>query len=1517
MYNGVPLDPIPNGLSPSGSDYVNALFGARRSDTQTPETQALTNAIAGPQPPPVNTGAWPVPDAMASSDGMEPTIAPMGRKPWGMMTPEQGRAEVSGALPGYEQDVSAKAAEAEKARGLSSEAPALSFMGMPVMGAGEAQDATARNLAEAEAKKTHAEAQLAGEAALPTTTPLRNAAETAFQAAGASYASVPKFAGYIGGWLANEAGADIHPTDNAVFRLGDEADMWAKTAFPGDPARQDEFGTKAAHLTGFLATLYGAGGVKAMTEGGTELAAKIGDAVSKASQASLMAGTGGMGQFEGATRAMEAGQAKHPMAGVTLTPQGLPVSERDRAMATLLGAGVGLTTLVPMASALATAGERESGSILAEALKGSGVGAGQMAAFNVLNNAIAREYYDPNRPLTQGMEGSAELGALLGGATHGVAAAGAKRLSTPEEVKEFIEAARRSDPDPATADYWRGMHEMADEKLKQLPAPSAALAPEAEPGKLSEAGPYALRNAANWREEAHQRGVPGEETAPSAPETGTKAALHGVHATDRDFETFDPAKFGGRLNAGFWGKGVYMSPYEYIQNLGKEEGGTYYGERSIGISAKHLLLEHTPNKPFRVDHEVNEFGDIQNPKADWGSLKAHGWPYEKPPVMAWQDPKAMADARASISAEDTAAMLDAERVYNDAVDRMWAVSSKKNATPEEIEAAQREVGARNDEAQAASWKGRPEAVLVEKFTNALKDAGYDAVHVSQNGKPYEMLAIQPGTVKTAFGGEPMYALRGFHNPATRAVEESKQGSMPGDQWLRMLQGAGQKGVQKRHLEELGVPDFLAGKGKVTKGELLDHMRLNEAPLEEKIHEEPTPEELSFASKWDYVPVSQTPSDVLAKLENIRTKNPKFAGYSPFPNGRNNHEFVIRDPRFKGRYDEPHYEGPVALHIRTWDLDGPNGEKVLGVGEIQSTGHQKGRQEGYASAETEARIAEIKKEKEDVENRAVDLYHKSMEYGLTSEESEEYRSLVKKRVSLNLEAVEIGHRVPRMALSDSWLDVGMKRTLQYAAENGYDGVTWAKSGQIARAVGAEPDALSADYDKKIPSWFQKAAKKYGAGGGVVGIGGDVGPHNIDSFGLSDDAVRHIQSAEYDRNDAVYAANDELDDFRADGSPDEISHAENIVSEVKDFAKRELPTEANAFIRINDKMRDDIIQKGQPMALAPERAVRMMEEALSDGRPVAVSRAAMDEVHDSTAPLKFVVPEGTGIHALAKIEPRDDGRLLATFRDSAGNDIKLTADTLSDLTNLRGFCLNDGSDIFIPNFFASGGAAKGGPSGTGEVGAPDTHGGVFMHEAVHSLLRRGLIPADDWSRFVNHANSLQVLDMPMHEYLGAIGENVKPGQDTLRDNYRIAYQGYRKEDVVTLLNEEEPVAHMVELFHHGHFKGKQMQPIADLLQKFVGGEYAKRAPVETRPLEDIQGELEGKVKALYAKEFPEKDAEDFGTHGWWALGEGKSSYGDKDVLNRVREKHPDIVDKYRNSYKASREARLSDALGELSQ
>jgi len=1865
MYNGAPLSSQFGEFDPNNADIVNALNGSQPMFSgQNPQTQALMSAISGQLPQPGrDTGGWSTLDAMSGYGDTEPTQAPLARRPWGMLTPEQGRVEVAGALPGYARTAVAREVEAKEARARPAEAPALSYMGMPLISAQEAKDAAERELAAAQAKKAHAEAQLAGEAALPTTTPLRNAAENAFQAAGASYAAVPKFAGYIGGWLANEAGSEVPPTDNAVFHLGDAADKWSKAAFPGDPERADEFGTKAAHLTGFLATLYGAGGVKAMTEGGPELAAKIGTAVTKGSQAALAVGTGGMGQFEAATAAMEAGEGRHPMPGVTITPQGLPVSERDRALATLLGAGVGLTSLIPMASATATAGEREIGAVMAKALEGSGVNAGQMAAFNVLNNAIAREIYDPERSLAQGMNEDVALGALAGGVAHGLAAAtGPKRLSTPEEIQAFIDAARRHDTDPAKAAYWQNMRRWADDTLL-LPAPNAGapgaapptpipapVAPNApnvapaeeaprevetsaapEPVKLGEAGPYALRDATNWREEAHGDRPPAgrgesaqnigasEEVGPPRdravlPSEGGKAlgprpvvgtetfgyrdkdgspvvgainnekpatdyrgrlvfraypegttiqrnesparklgeplakvtlnqhpdgswevgmmethpdqggrhltgnmlnaiedrlgqklkapgtfwpdgyrlwskrdpeavqhhqevdgehlspatikrridknqedmtaadpirdweyisdlqkenkrltaafervpehartpealagqfALRGVHATEADFDRFDPEKSGSRFNLNFWGNGVYMTPLEHAQELGKAgEAGTYYGEAAPGPGAKHYLLSLDAKKPFVIDHALDELGDVHSAKADWGSLKPHGWEHEMPPVMAWRDPKALESARAAIPDAARRDAREAEQARDAAIDQMWALDPRHGTPPEDIAEAKQKVDDLSQKAFEARRKAHPPAVLAEKFTQALKSAGYDSVIVKQNGKPYEMLAVEPGTVTAAHGGEEMYALRGFYRPDLAAARNFPQDRATAGQWVA---GLTKTPGAKRWLDLIGFNDWAnQQKGSISRDDVLTFMRMNDVHVTERQLGEGGEEYKDIVEKLNRIkmekaqsPTSQRRNELVSQEQDLREKLQEVSDAfrnASIPGGVNYREMLIEVPELKRQgWTSPHFEGQDVIHLRADDRTMPNGDLVLFLHELQSDLHQAGRKHGYrqdidkimsdktdeyekAMAEWEARQSEWKPLERKLtkaidlvsgklyyDGRWIDLSNQSREITstigqldpsstedvkwvlqrgdtlpgaflpyydvvkslLTPEEIYSYQDLVNKEIRHESDAEprrpdrdtvleEVEHMPPEAPFKGNWWsELGIKYLIQRAVADGYDAFALPRADQIEPRVLAEPGSLKKFYDENLPRFVEKYVKN---------LGGKV--EDVPSKYLSN-------LTEYKTDKELVG--DVLDDLRRNPRDLSLSEVREIVSAIRYFSGNTLEDtlgslservrdrilkdaeergkpKTNKIVRITQEMFEKILGKGQAMALTPERVAKMMETSLNAGKPVNVSTSAINQVHEAIAPMRHVVPDDTGVHVLSRIEPQKDGTLLATFTDRDGKPFQLVADAFSDLSNLRGLSAEDGAKIVIANFGSGQRAHEAFPAGAREIGADDPHMGVFFHEGVHSLYRRGLIPADDWSRLAQHAASLNLMDMPIGQYLTSIGEKINAGADVpLRVIYENAYRDLSANEACGLIEEEEPVAHMMELFHHGHFAGSEMRPIADLLHKFMSGGYAKPSvkAESGQSLEDIQGELEKGIKGLYASEFPKKDVEDWGTHGWWALGEGKNTYGDQDVLNRVKERFPDLVDKYGKAYKSRREARIKGILGEVAE
>lgn len=204
---------------------------------------------------------------------------------------------------------------------------------------------------------------------------------------------------------------------------------------------------------------------------------------------------------------------------------------------------------------------------------------------------------------------------------------------------------------------------------------------------------------------------------------------------------------------------------------------------------------------------------------------------------------------------------------------------------------------------------------------------------------------------------------------------------------------------------------------------------------------------------------------------------------------------------KSRYTSKHFQDQELVHLRVDDRTGPNGEKVLFINEVQSDLHQMGRQRGYKGGLGEAKarqalneISEITKSDfqawADAKAAADEADHSSQSWDKLQAEAKEARSsLIEKRDVLarergfenylELQQEDAADRVPNAPFKgDLWLELALKRALQYATENGYDAVSWARSDQIARAVGAEPEKLTLQYDQKIGKFYDKYTRKWG-------------------------------------------------------------------------------------------------------------------------------------------------------------------------------------------------------------------------------------------------------------------------------------------------------------------------------------------------------------------------------------------------------------------------------------------------------
>jgi hypothetical protein len=192
------------------------------------------------------------------------------------------------------------------------------------------------------------------------------------------------------------------------------------------------------------------------------------------------------------------------------------------------------------------------------------------------------------------------------------------------------------------------------------------------------------------------------------------------------------------------------------------------------------------------------------------------------------------------------------------------------------------------------------------------------------------------------------------------------------------------------------------------------------------------------------------------------------------------------PQFHtGHWDEPN----VLAHIRFDERTGPNGEKILHMAEVQSDWHQKGRREGYApDKETFDKIKKEYKEKYHAlpgRLRINDLF-KKIDYlgfdnvsdakvafvdapdswdltGLSDSEFDEIRKFANATKTYRQALKEINSNIPNAPFKQSWHELALKRMLRYAAENGYDKLSWDTGETNADRFDLSKHISSIDYD----------------------------------------------------------------------------------------------------------------------------------------------------------------------------------------------------------------------------------------------------------------------------------------------------------------------------------------------------------------------------------------------------------------------------------------------------------------------
>jgi hypothetical protein len=314
----------------------------------------------------------------------------------------------------------------------------------------------------------------------------------------------------------------------------------------------------------------------------------------------------------------------------------------------------------------------------------------------------------------------------------------------------------------------------------------------------------------------------------------------------------------------------------------------------------------------------------------------------------------------------------------------------------------------------------------------------------------------------------------FYSAVQRAVESAKQEKASPQQWLATIRNT--PGVKPEELDWLGLEDWLKDqKGLVSKQQLADYVRANQVDVQEVMH----------GSGF-----RQSDENLLAQLENrdpesIREDSlpPTRYGQYTLPGGQNYRELLLTLPRrgaaedisaaverelarrramgFVGRdldpdtitqqmrsagltlddrdYHSSHWDEPnVLAHVR-FDDRMINGEKTLHIAEVQSDWHQAGRKRGYNDGDTPLQTA-LRAERDRLATRVAEIQNAST--GRLADDPE-YIAAMDRITLINRDLNEPygDNRVPDAPFKTTWPELALKRMIRYAAENGYDRISW--------------------------------------------------------------------------------------------------------------------------------------------------------------------------------------------------------------------------------------------------------------------------------------------------------------------------------------------------------------------------------------------------------------------------------------------------------------------------------------------
>jgi hypothetical protein len=189
---------------------------------------------------------------------------------------------------------------------------------------------------------------------------------------------------------------------------------------------------------------------------------------------------------------------------------------------------------------------------------------------------------------------------------------------------------------------------------------------------------------------------------------------------------------------------------------------------------------------------------------------------------------------------------------------------------------------------------------------------------------------------------------------------------------------------------------------------------------------------------------------------------------------------------------PHWNEPnVVTHVRMNDRTTPDGKRLLHLEEIQSDWHQKGRKQGYksSSGSDPQRAVELAKQY----GISVDQLYQEGENQFWNRPITVPEDVAREGLGLRLQrdaaGIKAQQQVPDAPFKKTWQEMALRRMVRYAAEHGYDGISWTGGEDQAERYDLSKHLSSVEYDPDM-----NHLKAYNPAGALV-MSGTVEPEDL--------------------------------------------------------------------------------------------------------------------------------------------------------------------------------------------------------------------------------------------------------------------------------------------------------------------------------------------------------------------------------------------------------------------------------------